>query len=112
MLRGFPRDHGQGDVRRPRPVMGDLLVGRSGTGAVFGGLAGVETACPARKRCRMWRLRPEDPESARAQVLIVFAMMAGTVQLSRALADRQLAGEVLEAGIKSALALFGAAHHG
>jgi TetR/AcrR family transcriptional repressor of nem operon len=58
------------------------------------------------------RLRPEDPESARAQVLTVFAMMAGTVQLSRALADRQLADEVLEAGIKSALALFGAAHHG
>jgi TetR/AcrR family transcriptional repressor of nem operon len=57
------------------------------------------------------RLRPEDPESARAQVLTVFAMMAGTVQLSRALADRQLADEVLEAGIKSALALFGAAHH-
>jgi TetR/AcrR family transcriptional regulator, transcriptional repressor for nem operon len=44
-------------------------------------------------------------------VLTVFAMMVGTVQLSRALADRQLADAVLEAGIKSALALFGAAAH-
>jgi TetR/AcrR family transcriptional repressor of nem operon len=57
------------------------------------------------------RLAPEDPESARAQVLTVFAMMVGTVQLSRALADRQLADEVLEEGIKNALTLFGAAQH-
>jgi TetR/AcrR family transcriptional regulator, transcriptional repressor for nem operon len=58
------------------------------------------------------RLAPEDPQSARAQVLTVFAMMVGTVQLSRALADRQLADQVLEQGIKNALALFGASHHG
>ena len=51
------------------------------------------------------RLSPEDPQSARAQVLTVFAMMIGTIQLSRALADRQLADEVLEEGIKSALSL-------
>jgi AcrR family transcriptional regulator len=53
------------------------------------------------------RLAPEDPQSARPRVLAAFAMMAGTVQLSRALADRQLADEVLEDGIKNALALFG-----
>jgi TetR/AcrR family transcriptional regulator, transcriptional repressor for nem operon len=53
------------------------------------------------------RLAPEDPQSARAQVLTVFGMMVGTVQLSRALADRQLANEILEQGIKNALALFG-----
>jgi TetR/AcrR family transcriptional repressor of nem operon len=57
------------------------------------------------------RLAPEDPESARAQVLAIFAMMVGTVQLSRALADRQLADAVLEQGIKNALALFGVAQH-
>ena len=57
------------------------------------------------------RLAPEDPQSARPQVLAAFAMMAGTVQLSRALADRQLADEVLEQGIKNALALFGVAQH-
>ena len=32
--------------------------------------------------------------------------MVGTLQLSRALADRQLADEVLERGIDNALALF------
>ncbi len=37
------------------------------------------------------RLAPDDPPSARAKTLTVFAMMAGTLQLSRALADRQLA---------------------
>jgi TetR/AcrR family transcriptional repressor of nem operon len=34
--------------------------------------------------------------------------MAGTLQLSRALADRQLADEVLDQGIQNALALLGA----
>jgi TetR/AcrR family transcriptional repressor of nem operon len=57
------------------------------------------------------RLAPDDPQSARAHVLSVFAMMAGTVQLARALADPQLADDVLEQGTRNALALFGAAHH-
>jgi len=34
--------------------------------------------------------------------------MVGTLQVSRALADRQLAAEVLEQGIQNALALLGA----
>ena len=34
--------------------------------------------------------------------------MVGTLQLSRALADRQLADEVLEQGIQNALTLLGA----
>ena len=42
------------------------------------------------------------------KTLSVFALMAGTLQLSRALADRQLADEVLEQGIQNALALLGA----
>jgi len=58
------------------------------------------------------RLAPEDPRSARAHVLTVFAMMVGTVQLSRALADRQLADAVLEQGIENSLALLGVAPHG
>lgn len=53
------------------------------------------------------RLVPLDPRSARATVLSVFALMVGTLQLSRALADRQLADEVLERGIQNALALLG-----
>ena len=51
------------------------------------------------------RLETHDPESARVQVLSAFAMMVGTLQLSRALADRQLADAILEQGIQNALAL-------
>ena len=54
------------------------------------------------------RLDPDDPPSARVKTLSVFAMMAGTLQLSRALADRQLADEVLDQGLHNALALLDA----
>jgi TetR/AcrR family transcriptional regulator, transcriptional repressor for nem operon len=54
------------------------------------------------------RLTPDDPQSARVKILSVFAMMVGTLQLSRALADRQLADQVLEESIQNALALLGA----
>lgn len=49
------------------------------------------------------RLAPHDPLSARATALGVYGLMIGTLQLSRALADRQLADEVLEQGIHNAL---------
>ena len=39
--------------------------------------------------------------------IALFASMIGTLQLSRALADRQLADAVLEQGIHNALALLG-----
>jgi AcrR family transcriptional regulator len=51
------------------------------------------------------RLAPDDPPSARSTTLGLFAMLIGTLQLSRALTDPQLADEVLEQGIKNALAL-------
>jgi TetR/AcrR family transcriptional regulator, transcriptional repressor for nem operon len=51
------------------------------------------------------RSAPDDPESVRAQTLGIFAVMVGTLQVSRALADRRLADEVLEQGIQNALAL-------
>ena len=54
------------------------------------------------------RLAPHDPPSARTKTLSVFALMVGTLQLSRALADRQLADQVLEQGIHNALALLNA----
>ena len=54
------------------------------------------------------RLAPQDPPSARAKTLSVFALLVGTLQLSRALADRQLADEVLEQGIHNALTLLNA----
>jgi TetR/AcrR family transcriptional regulator, transcriptional repressor for nem operon len=51
------------------------------------------------------RLAPDDPQSARVKTLSVFAMMVGTLQLSRALADRHLADAVLAQGIHNALGL-------
>ena len=51
------------------------------------------------------RLAPDDPQSARAQTLSVYALMVGTLQLARALSDRQLADEVLEQGVRNALAV-------
>jgi TetR/AcrR family transcriptional regulator, transcriptional repressor for nem operon len=56
------------------------------------------------------RLAPDDPPSAHVQALSLFALMVGTLQLSRALADRQLSDAVLEQGIENALALAGAEH--
>jgi TetR/AcrR family transcriptional repressor of nem operon len=53
------------------------------------------------------RMAPEDPQAARVKTLSLFAMMIGTLQLSRSLADRQLADAVLEQGLQNALALLG-----
>jgi AcrR family transcriptional regulator len=49
------------------------------------------------------RLAPHDPQSARVKVLTVVALVVGALQLSRALADRQLADAVLDQGIQNAL---------
>jgi TetR/AcrR family transcriptional repressor of nem operon len=54
------------------------------------------------------RLAPHDPPSARVKTLSVYAQMLGTLQLSRALADRQLADEILEQGIRNALTVLDA----
>jgi AcrR family transcriptional regulator len=56
------------------------------------------------------RLASGDPNWARTKTLSVFAMMVGTLQVSRALANRQLADEVLEQGIQNALVLLGTKH--
>jgi TetR/AcrR family transcriptional regulator, transcriptional repressor for nem operon len=58
------------------------------------------------------RLAPDDPQSARVQTLGVFALMVGTLQVSRGLADRRLADDVLDQGIQNALALLGTEHQG
>ena len=58
------------------------------------------------------RLAPDDPQSARVRALGVFALMVGTLQVSRALADRRLSDQVLEQGIQNALALLGAEDQG
>jgi TetR/AcrR family transcriptional repressor of nem operon len=46
---------------------------------------------------------PHDPASARARTLSALALMIGTLQMSRALADRRLADQVLEQGVQDAL---------
>jgi len=56
------------------------------------------------------RLPSNDPDQSPVQALSVFALLVGTLQVSRALADRQLADDVLEQGIQNALALLGAEH--
>jgi AcrR family transcriptional regulator len=53
------------------------------------------------------RMAPGDPLTVRTRTLSAYAMMAGTLQLSRALADRQLSDDLLEQGIRNALALLG-----
>jgi TetR/AcrR family transcriptional repressor of nem operon len=54
------------------------------------------------------RLAPEDPGSARGTALALFVMMIGTMQLARALSDRQLSDVVLDEGIRSAQAMIAA----
>jgi AcrR family transcriptional regulator len=51
------------------------------------------------------RLASDDPQSGRVQALSVFASMVGSMQLARALSDRQLSDAVLEQGTRNAIAL-------
>jgi len=50
-------------------------------------------------------IQAPDRRSARVRALSIFASMVGTLQLSRALADRKLADDVLAQGIENVLAL-------
>jgi TetR/AcrR family transcriptional repressor of nem operon len=49
------------------------------------------------------RLAPKDLKSARVRVFTVFASMVGTLQVARALTDRELSDAVLERGVEQAL---------
>jgi len=51
------------------------------------------------------RLDPTDVEAARADALTVFGLMVGTLQLARALTDRQLSDQLLARGVEAALKL-------
>jgi TetR/AcrR family transcriptional regulator, transcriptional repressor for nem operon len=51
------------------------------------------------------RLDPTDVEDARTHALTVFGLMVGTVQLARALTDRDLSDQLLARGVETALKL-------
>ena len=53
------------------------------------------------------RLAPDDPRSACGTTLGLYAILIGTLQLARAVADRELSDEILAHGIQNALALLG-----
>ncbi len=55
------------------------------------------------------QLAPHDPQSARVAILSIYASMVGTLQLSRALADPQLADAILEQGVRNALLILDSA---
>ena len=51
------------------------------------------------------RLDPTDVEAARTDALTVFGLIVGTVQLARALTDRDLSDQLLAEGVDTALKL-------
>src|SRR3954453_590810 len=51
------------------------------------------------------RLEPTDAVAARTDALTIFGMMIGTLQLARALTDRDLSDQLLAQGVKTALKL-------
>jgi TetR/AcrR family transcriptional regulator, transcriptional repressor for nem operon len=51
------------------------------------------------------RLSPDDPTAAHGRALIVFTMIVGTLQLSRAVVDPDLSDEALARGVQYALSL-------
>src|SRR5215218_1505802 len=51
------------------------------------------------------RLDPSDVEAGRAEALTVFGLMIGTLQLARALTDRDLSDRVLARGVETAVKL-------
>ncbi len=51
------------------------------------------------------RLDPTDVDAARADALTIFGLMIGTLQLARALTDRDLSDQLLARGVETALKL-------
>jgi TetR/AcrR family transcriptional repressor of nem operon len=51
------------------------------------------------------RLDPTDPDAARTDALVLFGMMIGTLQLARALTDRDQSDQLLAQGVETALKL-------
>lgn len=58
------------------------------------------------------RLGRTDAEAARADALILFGLLAGTLQFARALTDRDLSDRLLARGVETALKLLDDFEHG
>jgi len=54
------------------------------------------------------RLDPTDAEAARTDALTLFGLMLGTLQLARALTDRDLSDQLLARGVETAMKLLNA----
>jgi TetR/AcrR family transcriptional repressor of nem operon len=57
------------------------------------------------------RLAPQDPAVAQGRALSLFTMIIGTLQLSRAVADREFSDQLLEHGLGNALGFLGEEHY-
>jgi TetR/AcrR family transcriptional regulator, transcriptional repressor for nem operon len=53
------------------------------------------------------RLDPRNPSAARGTAVALYALLVGTLQLSRAVPDRRVADEILDQGLESARGLLG-----
>jgi len=51
------------------------------------------------------RIDPADPEAAQPDALAIFGLLIGTLQLARALTDRDLSDQLLARGVETALKL-------
>jgi TetR/AcrR family transcriptional repressor of nem operon len=51
------------------------------------------------------RIDPADPEAAQPDALAIFGLLIGTLQLARALTDRDLSDQLLTRGVETALKL-------
>jgi TetR/AcrR family transcriptional repressor of nem operon len=58
------------------------------------------------------RLAPGDPAVAQGRALSLFTMIIGTLQLSRAVTDRELSDELLEQGLTNAVGFLGEVYPG
>ena len=85
-----------GPARRDRPLRRTPRGRRSPTGRSPSSTTSRRDLAPA-----------EPAVGARARRSSIFALMVGTLQLARALADRQLADEILEQGVRGVLKLCG-----
>jgi TetR/AcrR family transcriptional regulator, transcriptional repressor for nem operon len=56
------------------------------------------------------RMAPADPESAHGRALVLFTMIVGTLQLSRAVSDPVLSDDALAQGLRHALTFLGVEH--